>query len=191
MVYYFQKQYLKVPAKLRFCENRKAENQPQPGHAWSKARWKLWKLEHFQNVRTKKRKLIYSSSLQDLLHNSQSFFQALFYLDLGFLSGSYTPAKKVMFRALMTPRIHHISEGYSIKGIHIQRLWKDSFERTILPVSHAKSFFDDNVYVWFDGFLHFTSFCSLLSYCLGSQFFTHKNLVFGFHCNISFEFRLR
>ena len=34
---------------------------------------------------------------------SQSFFQAIFYLDLGFLSISYTHAKKVMFRTLMTP----------------------------------------------------------------------------------------
>ena len=50
---------------------------------------------------------------------------------------------------------------------------------------------DENVYVWFDGFLHFTSFCSLLSYWVDSQFFTQKNLVFGFHFNISFEFRLQ
>ena len=50
----------------------------------------------------KKRKLLYSSSLQGLLHISQSYFQAIFYLDLGFLSISYTYAKKVMFRALLT-----------------------------------------------------------------------------------------
>ena len=71
----------------------------------SKARWKLCKLGHFQNARTKKRKLICSSSLQGLLHNSQSFFQAIFYLYLDFLFISYTRKKKVMFRALMTPRI--------------------------------------------------------------------------------------
>ena len=40
-----------------------------------------------------------------LLHNSQSFFQAIFYLYLDFLFISYTRTKKVMFRALMTPRI--------------------------------------------------------------------------------------
>ena len=75
---------------------------------------------HFQNTRTKNQKLIHSSSLTGLLHNSQSFFQAIFYLDLGFLSISYTRAKKIMFHALMTPWIlNHISEGYSIKGIYI------------------------------------------------------------------------
>ena len=67
--------------------------------------WKLCKLGHFQNARTKKRTLIYSSSLQGLLHNSQSFFQLIFYLYLDFLFISYTRTKKVMFRALMTPRI--------------------------------------------------------------------------------------
>ena len=66
-------------------------------------RWKLCKLGHFQNAYTKKQKLIHSSSLPGLFHNSQSFFQAIFYLDLGFLSISYTRAKKVMFHALMTP----------------------------------------------------------------------------------------
>ena len=40
-----------------------------------------------------------------LLHNSQIFFQAIFYLYLSFLFISYTRTKKVMFRALMTPRI--------------------------------------------------------------------------------------
>ena len=86
---------------------------------------------HFQNARTKKRKLIYSLSFPvacenirfsslfaaekseekrmfsqatfpGLLQNSHSFFQALFYLNVGFLSISYTRAKKVMFRTLMT-----------------------------------------------------------------------------------------
>ena len=67
--------------------------------------WKLCKLGHFQNALTKKRKLIYSSSVQGLLHNSQSFFQAIFYLYPDFLFISYTRTKEVMFRALMTPRI--------------------------------------------------------------------------------------
>ena len=43
---------------------------------------KLWKLGHFQNARTKKRKAVYTSSLQALIHISQSYFQAIFYLDL-------------------------------------------------------------------------------------------------------------
>ena len=42
-----------------------------------------------------KLKLIFSSSLQCLLHNSQSFFQAILYLNLSFLSGYYTGAEKV------------------------------------------------------------------------------------------------
>ena len=37
------------------------------------------------------------------LHNSQSFLQAKFYVDLCFPFSSYSCAKKVMFRALMTP----------------------------------------------------------------------------------------
>ena len=41
------------------------------------------KLRHFQNARTKKRKAVYTSSLQALIHISQSYFQAMFYLDLG------------------------------------------------------------------------------------------------------------
>ena len=46
----------------------------------------------------KKRKLVYTSSLQGLLHISQTCFQAIFHLDLGFLSIFYTRAKKLMFR---------------------------------------------------------------------------------------------
>ena len=63
----------------------------------------LCKLGHFQTARTKKREEIYTSSLQGLVHISQSYFQAIFYLDLGFFSISYTRAKKVMFRHLLTP----------------------------------------------------------------------------------------
>ena len=51
----------------------------------------------------KKRKAVYTSSLQGLIHISQSYFQAIFYLDLGFFSISYTRSKKVMFRHLLTP----------------------------------------------------------------------------------------
>ena len=50
----------------------------------------------------KKLKAVYTSSLQGLIHISQSYFQAIFYLDLGFFSISYTRAKKVMFRHLLT-----------------------------------------------------------------------------------------
>ena len=46
----------------------------------------------------KKRKLVYTSSLQGLLHISQICFQAIFHLDLGFLPIFYTRAKKLMFR---------------------------------------------------------------------------------------------
>ena len=63
----------------------------------------IMQLINFQSARTKKRKLICSSFLQGLLHISQSYFQAIFYLDLRFLSISYTRAKKVMFRHLLTP----------------------------------------------------------------------------------------
>ena len=45
---------------------------------------------------------MYSSSSQGLLHISQSYFQAMLYLDLGFLSLFYTRVKKVIFRALLT-----------------------------------------------------------------------------------------
>ena len=41
-------------------------------------------IEAFQISRTKKRKAVYTSSLQALIHISQSYFQAMFYLDLGF-----------------------------------------------------------------------------------------------------------
>ena len=96
----------------------------------SKALWKLCKLGHFQNARMKKRKLIYSSSLQSLLHISQHYFQAIFYLDLGFLSISYTHAKKVMFRALLTPwilpwfpRLKH--QGYTHLVVMNVVFWKE------------------------------------------------------------------
>ena len=49
------------------------------------------------------RQSTYTSSLQALIHISQSYFQAKFYLDLGFFSISYTRSKKVMFRDLFTP----------------------------------------------------------------------------------------
>ena len=45
-----------------------------------------------------KRKAVYTSSLQTLIHISQSYFQAIFYLALGFFSISYTRGNKVMFR---------------------------------------------------------------------------------------------
>ena len=60
-------------------------------------------LGNIQNARRKKRKLVYTSSLQGLLHISQSCFQAIFHLDLGFLSIFYTRATKLMFRHLLTP----------------------------------------------------------------------------------------
>ena len=63
----------------------------------------IMQIRAFSKRLYEKRKLIHSSSLPGLFHNSQSFFQAIFYLDLGFLSISYTRAKKVMFHALMTP----------------------------------------------------------------------------------------
>ena len=56
----------------------------------------------FLKARTKKRKLIYCSSSPGLLHISQSYFKAMLYRDLGFLSLFYTRVKKVMFRALLT-----------------------------------------------------------------------------------------
>ena len=37
---------------------------------WPKGGWKLCKLGHFENARTKQRKLVFTSSLQDLLHIS-------------------------------------------------------------------------------------------------------------------------
>ena len=49
------------------------------------------------------RQSTYTSSLQALIHISQRYFQAMFYLDLGFFSISYTRSKKVMFRHLLTP----------------------------------------------------------------------------------------
>ena len=51
-------------------------------------------MEHIQNARTKKRKLIYISSLQGLLYNSQSFRQAILYLDLGFFFYFLHPCKE-------------------------------------------------------------------------------------------------
>ena len=40
----------------------------------SKARWKLWKLEHFQNAGAKKRELVYISSF----HSSNVYFILIF-----------------------------------------------------------------------------------------------------------------
>ena len=51
----------------------------------------------------KKLKAVCTSSLQGLIHISQSYFQAIIYLDLGFFCTSYTRSKKVMFRHLLTP----------------------------------------------------------------------------------------
>ena len=83
----FQKQYSKAPAKLR----------PKPGR-WPDGNY----VKRCPKKRCpKKRKLFYSSSLQGLLHISQSYFQDIFYLDLGFLCISYTRARKVMFRACL------------------------------------------------------------------------------------------
>ena len=45
--------------------------------------------------------------------------------------------------------------------------------------------------MWFDEFLHFTSFYSLLSYLVDSHVFTQEKSVFGFYCDILFEFRLQ
>ena len=44
----------------------------------------------------KKLKAVYTSSLHGLIHISQSYFQAIIYLDLGFFCTSYTRSKKVM-----------------------------------------------------------------------------------------------
>ena len=54
----------------------------------------LCKLGHFQTARTKKREEIYTSSLQGLVHISQSYFQAIFYLDLGFFFYFLHPCKE-------------------------------------------------------------------------------------------------
>ena len=54
----------------------------------------MCKLGHFQNARTKKRKAVYTSSLQALIHISQSYFQAIFYLDLGFFFYFLHPCKE-------------------------------------------------------------------------------------------------
>ena len=96
------------------------------------------------------------------------------------------------------PYFRRLYQGY----IHMW-LWKavKGCERVLLKELFflfviLKAFFgpvkasalDGNVYVWFDGFLHFTSFCSLLSYWVDSQFSTKENLLFRFHCNISFKY---
>ena len=51
-------------------------------------------------------------------HFSKLLFEAIFYLDRGFLSISYTRAKKVVFRHLLTRESYHILKG-NIKGIYI------------------------------------------------------------------------
>ena len=63
----------------------------------------IMQIRAFSKRSYKKRKAVYTSFLQGLIHISQSYFQAIFYLDLGFFSISYTRSKKVMFRHLLTP----------------------------------------------------------------------------------------
>ena len=60
----------------------------------SKARWKLWKLGHFQNAGTKKLELV-------TIYFIFSRFQAIFYLDLHFFSISSTRGKKTMQRFVL------------------------------------------------------------------------------------------
>ena len=89
----FQKQYSKPPAKL----------QPKPGRRTNGN----YVNKGISKRSTKKRKLFYSSSLQGLLHISQSLFQSyIFYIDLGFLCISYTRARKVMFRACFVDTVN-------------------------------------------------------------------------------------
>ena len=63
----------------------------------------IMQIRAFSKRSYEKRKAVYTSPLQGLIHISQSCFQAIFYLDLGFFSISYTRSKKVMFRHLLTP----------------------------------------------------------------------------------------
>ena len=130
VLFYFTKKkpFGKLLSKTIFKSSSEASSLRKIGK--SKALWKLCKSRHFQNARMKKRKLIYSSSLQSLLHISQHYFQAIFYLDLGFLSISYTHAKKVMFRALLTPwispwfqRLKH--QGYTHLVVMNVVFWKE------------------------------------------------------------------
>ena len=102
LVNYFQKTIFKSPSEAPFL--RKI-GKFKIGLNLVEGPMKIMQLINFQSARTKKRKLICSSFLQGLLHISQSYFQAIFYLDLRFLSISFTRAKKVMFRHLLTPWI--------------------------------------------------------------------------------------
>ena len=97
----FKNNIQKFQRSSLFAKNRKVKNLPQPGRRpdGNYAKWAYSKRLY------EKTKLIYSSSLKEWLHNFQSFLQAIFYLDVGFLFCSYTRAKKVIFRALMTPWI--------------------------------------------------------------------------------------
>ena len=65
-------------------------------------RVKIMQIRAFQNARTKQRKLVFSSSFQDLLHISQGYFQPTFYLHLRFLSILCTLEQTAMFRTLLT-----------------------------------------------------------------------------------------
>ena len=99
-----------------FAKNRKVENWPQLGRRpdGNYANYDIFKT------------LVRKNESYSIVHLYQvcctilKVSLAIFYLHLGFLSISYTRAKKVMFHALMSPRIlNHISEGYSIKDIYI------------------------------------------------------------------------
>ena len=54
----FKNNIQKFQRSSLFAKNRKVKNRPQPGPMES------MQIKHIQNARTKKRKLIYSSSLQ-------------------------------------------------------------------------------------------------------------------------------
>ena len=69
------------------------------------------------------------------------FLSRYIYLDLGFRSICLHPCKECNVSCFGDREFYHISEGYSIKGIYIQRLRKSSFQRTILPVCYTKSSF--------------------------------------------------
>ena len=97
-------------------------------------------------VQKNERQSTYTSSLQALIHISQSYFQAIFYLDLGFFFYFLHPCKEsnvssfvntvnfTIFQKVIASRVYL----YIFSGCAENCLLKKT---CILPVCHTKSFF--------------------------------------------------
>ena len=128
------------------------------------ARWKLWKLGHFQNAGTKKRELVYTFHLFTVSSHILSWSSLTFYF--------FHPSKEnnATFRALLTPTF---LPYFIFQKVITSRVYKFSgcernlLKKTILPVCHTTKFTANQLYIF------------SLSFSLSLSLF----LFFGFRWN--------